>query len=109
MEVNRKNFGLTLDFGHCLAAGENPAQSAAMAARGAGVERRGSVDGVESWIRSVSATPLLPGVRECLSNPAITIFSRSASPREVGAAGKLFGVQLNDGYQRLGAEDAALS
>merc|ERR1712196_316963 len=45
-----------LDFGHCLAAGENPAQSAAM----------------------------------------------------VGAAGKLFGVQLNDGYQRLGAEDGLM-
>mmetsp|Transcript_9701 Transcript_9701/g.24880 ORF Transcript_9701/g.24880 Transcript_9701/m.24880 type:complete len:681 (-) Transcript_9701:510-2552(-) len=51
-EIDRPNFGLTLDFGHCLAAGENPAQSAAM----------------------------------------------------VGSAGKLFGVQLNDGYQRLGAE-----
>lgn len=29
-EVARRNFGLTLDFGHCLMAGENPAQSAAM-------------------------------------------------------------------------------
>jgi hypothetical protein len=29
-EVDRENFGLTLDFGHCLMAGENPAQSAAM-------------------------------------------------------------------------------
>ena len=52
-DVDRPNFGLTLDVGHCLAAGENPAQSAAM----------------------------------------------------VGARGKLFGVQLNDGYTRLGAED----
>lgn len=51
-EINRENMGLTLDIGHCLMAGENPAQSAAM----------------------------------------------------VGSRGKLFGVQLNDGYQRLGAE-----
>jgi len=51
--VNRLNFGLTLDVGHCLAAGENPAQSASLVAR----------------------------------------------------EGKLFGVQLNDGYTRLGAED----
>ena len=49
--VDRKNFGLTLDFGHCIMAGENPAQSAAM------------------------------------------------------AGDKLFGVQLNDGYSRLAAED----
>ena len=55
-EVDRHNFGLTLDFGHCIAAGENPAQSVAM----------------------------------------------------VGAAGKLFGVQLNDGYGRLGAEDGLM-
>ena len=33
--VGRDNFGLTLDFGHLLAAGENPAQSLAMVA-GAG-------------------------------------------------------------------------
>ncbi|KAJ1460296.1 Ribokinase-like protein [Pelagophyceae sp. CCMP2097] len=52
-DVCRDNFGLTLDVGHCLAAGENPAQSAAL----------------------------------------------------VGSRGKLFGVQLNDGYQRIGAED----
>lgn len=52
-DVNRDNFGLTLDVGHCLAAGENPAQSASLVAR----------------------------------------------------EGKLFGVQLNDGYTRLGAED----
>ena len=48
--------GLTLDVGHCLAAGENPAQSAAL----------------------------------------------------VGSRGKLFGVQLNDGYTRLGAEDGLM-
>ena len=48
--------GLTIDVGHCLAAGENLAQSVAM----------------------------------------------------VGAAGKLFGVQLNDGYQRIGAEDGLM-
>jgi len=55
-EINRPNMGLTIDFGHCLAAGENPAQSAAM----------------------------------------------------VGARGKLFGIQLNDGYTRLGAEDGLI-
>ncbi len=32
-DVGRPNFGLTLDFGHLLMAGENPAQSAALAAR----------------------------------------------------------------------------
>ncbi|KAJ1491714.1 xylose isomerase-like protein, partial [Baffinella frigidus] len=55
-DINRPNMGLTLDFGHCLAAGENPAQSAALA----------------------------------------------------GSRGMLFGVQLNDGYQRLGAEDGLI-
>lgn len=55
-DINRPNMGLTLDLGHCLAAGENPAQSVAM----------------------------------------------------VGAEGKLFGLQLNDGYQRLGAEDGLM-
>ena len=55
-EIDRPNMGLTLDFGHCLAAGENPAQSCAM----------------------------------------------------VGARGKLFGIQLNDGYTRLGAEDGMI-
>jgi L-rhamnose isomerase len=52
-QVGRPNFGLTLDVGHMLMAGENPAQSVAM----------------------------------------------------VGAAGKLFGMQLNDAHVRLGAED----
>ncbi|KAL4426410.1 hypothetical protein ABPG77_004704 [Micractinium sp. CCAP 211/92] len=52
-EVDRPGFGLTLDVGHLLMAGENPAQSAAM----------------------------------------------------VGAAGKLFGLQLNDAHVKLGAED----
>ncbi len=47
-EVGRSNFGLTLDVGHMLVAGENPAQSVAM----------------------------------------------------VGRAGRLFGVQLNDGHGR---------
>uniref|UniRef100_A0A0G4H920 Ribokinase n=1 Tax=Chromera velia CCMP2878 TaxID=1169474 RepID=A0A0G4H920_9ALVE len=56
-DVDRKNFGLTLDVGHCLAAGENPAQSAAM----------------------------------CLQK------------------GKLFGLQFNDGYTRLGAEDGLMA
>ena len=56
-EVDRANFGLTLDFGHCLMAGENPAQSVAY------VNRRG---------------------------------------------GKLFGVQLGDGYGRLGATLSSL-
>ena len=55
-EIDRPNMGLTLDFGHCLAAGENPAQSCAM----------------------------------------------------VGTRGKLFGIQLNDGYTRLGAEDGMI-
>lgn len=54
-EVDRLNFGLTLDFGHCLMAGENPAQSVALVNR----------------------------------------FDPD----------KLFGVQLGDGYGRLGAED----
>ena len=35
-DVNRDNFGLTLDFGHCIMAGENPAQSVAL------VNRKGS-------------------------------------------------------------------
>jgi L-rhamnose isomerase len=52
-QVDRPNFGLTLDVGHMLMAGENPAHSVAM----------------------------------------------------VGAAGKLFGLQLNDAHVRLGAED----
>jgi sugar phosphate isomerase/epimerase len=52
-QVNRTNFGLTLDSGHALMAGENPAQGVAL----------------------------------------------------VAAAGKLFGVHLNDGHSRLGAED----
>ena len=30
LEVDRENMGLTLDFGHCLMAGENPAQSVAL-------------------------------------------------------------------------------
>jgi sugar/nucleoside kinase (ribokinase family)/sugar phosphate isomerase/epimerase len=55
-EVNRSNFGLTLDVGHMLMSGENPAQSIAL----------------------------------------------------VGRAGKLFGVQLNDGYTRLAAEDGLM-
>ena len=55
-EVNRPNFGLTLDVGHMLMSGENPGQSIAM----------------------------------------------------VGRAGKLFGIQLNDGYTRLAAEDGLM-
>jgi sugar/nucleoside kinase (ribokinase family)/sugar phosphate isomerase/epimerase len=55
-EVDRANFGLTLDVGHMLMSGENPAQSIAM----------------------------------------------------VGRAGKLFGIQLNDGYTRLAAEDGMM-
>jgi xylose isomerase len=55
-EVNRVNFGLTLDVGHMLMSGENPGQSIAM----------------------------------------------------VGRAGKLFGIQLNDGYTRLAAEDGLM-
>lgn len=61
-EVDRENFGLTIDFGHCLMAGENPAQSIAMVNR-----------------------------------------ARKGKMRAVGS--KLFGVQLGDGYGRLGAED----
>ena len=67
-EVKRRNFGLTLDFGHCLMAGENPAQSVALTQRSV----RGVVGG--------------PG-------------------RGWGGGGKLFGIQLGDGYGRLGAED----
>ena len=52
-EVDRPNFGLTLDVGQMLMSGENPGQSIAMA----------------------------------------------------GRTGKLFGIQLNDGYTRLAAED----
>ncbi|CAB9524222.1 isomerase [Seminavis robusta] len=55
-EIDRPNMGLTLDMGHCLMAGENPAQSIAM----------------------------------------------------VGRKQKLFGVQLNDGYTRLAAEDGMM-
>lgn len=54
--IDRPNFGLTLDIGHMIMAGENPAQSVAM----------------------------------------------------VGGAGKLFGVQLNDGHAKLGAEDGLM-
>jgi xylose isomerase len=66
-EVDRDNFGLTLDFGHCLMAGENPAQSIALVCK----KKRGHED----------------------HNHGIN---------------KLFGVQLGDGYGRLGAEDGLL-
>jgi sugar/nucleoside kinase (ribokinase family)/sugar phosphate isomerase/epimerase len=55
-EVDRSNFGLTLDVGHMLMSGESPGQSIAM----------------------------------------------------VGRSGKLFGIQLNDGYTRLAAEDGLM-
>jgi sugar/nucleoside kinase (ribokinase family)/sugar phosphate isomerase/epimerase len=55
-EVDRPNFGLTLDVGHMLMSGENPGQSIAM----------------------------------------------------VGRCGKLFGIQLNDGFTRLAAEDGLM-
>lgn len=55
-EVDRPNFGLTMDVGHMLMSGENPGQSIAMVAR----------------------------------------------------KKKLFGVQLNDGYTRLAAEDGLM-
>lgn len=42
-DVNRPNFGLTLDFGHCLMAGENPAQSIATIE----YHRRGSLFSVQ--------------------------------------------------------------
>ena len=32
-DIDRENMGLTLDFGHCLMAGENPGQSAALGGR----------------------------------------------------------------------------
>ena len=67
-EVNRENFGLTLDFGHCLMAGENPAQSIAM-------------------------------VQKC---------SKSNSSSGGKSPSKLFGLQLGDGYGRLGAEDGLM-
>mmetsp|Transcript_2615 Transcript_2615/g.3405 ORF Transcript_2615/g.3405 Transcript_2615/m.3405 type:complete len:237 (+) Transcript_2615:2-712(+) len=53
-EINRDNMGLTLDVGHMLMSGENPAQSIAMTGK------------------------------------------------------KLFGIQLNDGYTRLAAEDGMM-
>ena len=53
-EVNRSNMGITLDVGHCLMAGENPAQSVAM------------------------------------------------------LGDRLFGVHLNDGHSRIGAEDGLM-
>jgi len=53
-EVSRPNMGITLDVGHCLMAGENPAQSAAL------------------------------------------------------IGDKLFGIHLNDGHSRLGAEDGLM-
>ena len=53
-QVDRENFGLTLDVGHMLMSGENPGQSIAMAGR------------------------------------------------------KLFGIQLNDGFTRLAAEDGLM-
>jgi sugar/nucleoside kinase (ribokinase family)/sugar phosphate isomerase/epimerase len=55
-DVDRPNFGLTLDVGHMLMSGENPGQSIAMA----------------------------------------------------GRSNKLFGIQLNDGYTRLAAEDGLM-
>jgi sugar phosphate isomerase/epimerase len=55
-DVDRPNFGLTLDIGHMLMSGENPGQSIAM----------------------------------------------------VGRANKLFGIQLNDCYTRLAAEDGLM-
>ena len=54
-EVRRSNFGLTLDVGHMIMAGENPAQSAAMVSRagklfgmqfGDGHSRLGAEDGL---------------------------------------------------------------
>jgi len=56
-QVNRPKFGLTLDVGHLLMAGENPAQSVALAA---------------------------------------------------AAGEKLFGMHLNDGHVKLGAEDGLI-
>ncbi len=52
-DIDRDNMGLTIDFGHCLMATENPGQSAALA----------------------------------------------------GQEGRLFGVQLNDGFVKPGSED----
>jgi xylose isomerase len=63
-EVDRENFGLTLDVGHMLMAGENPGQSIAMVGRHH-VKKKGSMN-------------------------------------------KLFGIQLNDGYTRLAAEDGLM-
>lgn len=57
-QVDRENFGLTLDVGHMLMSGENPAQSIAMVGR--------------------------------------------------AGKGRLFGIQLNDGYTRLAAEDGLM-
>ena len=70
LEINRENFGLTLDFGHCLMAGENPAQSIAMVQKSSQIQ---------------------PYRKDAFSSPS-----------------KLFGLQLGDGYGRLGAEDGLM-
>ena len=75
-EINRPNFGLTIDFGHCLMAGENPAQSIASVARHSRYNSNSHSNGNSYSNGNVHLS-------EC----------------------KLYGVQLGDGYGRLGAED----
>ncbi|KAJ1431480.1 Ribokinase-like protein [Ochromonadaceae sp. CCMP2298] len=101
-QVCRGNFGLTLDFGHCLMAGENPAQSVAMVQRmctgGVGGGRGDKEDGrgVEAGGGKGSSW----GKWSRGSSSGSSVSSGSGS-----GGGKLFGVQLGDGYGRLGAED----
>jgi len=78
-EVARSNFGLTLDFGHCLMAGENPAQSAAM----------------------MQQLPTPPHLKEQQQNQN----QNQNQKQPLYGSGKLFGVQLGDGHSRIGAED----
>ena len=61
-EVKRENFGLTLDLGHSLMAGENPAQSVAMATRA------GKLFGVQVSKRALS-TYIFPLFLPFHSNP----------------------------------------
>ena len=79
-DIDRVNFGLTLDFGHCLMAGENPAQAVALV-------------GKES--------------RRMHRRPSTTGRDREDgfTTDEISTNNKLFGVQLGDGYGRLGADD----
>ena len=114
-DVDRPNFGLTLDFGHCLMAGENPAQSVAMV--GQESRRWASLSQVLRALPhlapSPSLTPLSLSLASLSQSQGPGPGRRSATGRDMEdgfapapmATNKLFGVQLGDGYGRLGAED----